>query len=72
MALKDIKLSDGYVVPKGTRILVSSSHMQDAEFYDEPLKFDGYRFLRMREDPGKDKMAHLVSTSAEHRKYPRA
>ncbi|KAH8768417.1 cytochrome P450 [Diaporthe sp. PMI_573] len=65
-ALKDIKLSSGYVIPKGTRILVGSTHMQDSEYYEEPEKFDGYRFLRMRENPGKDKMAHLVSTSEQH------
>ena len=40
--------------------------MQDSEYYNEPEKFDGYRFLRMRETPGKDKMAHLVSTSELH------
>lgn len=40
--------------------------MQDAQYYDEPEKFDGYRFLRMRETPGKDKMVHLVSTSEQH------
>lgn len=40
--------------------------MQDSQYYDEPDKFDGYRFLRMRETPGKDKMVHLVSTSEQH------
>ncbi|POS69004.1 cytochrome P450 [Diaporthe helianthi] len=65
-AEKNIKLSSGYLIPKGTRIIISTAHMQEAEYYEEPEKFDGYRFLRMRGDPEKAKMAHLVSTSEYH------
>lgn len=40
--------------------------MQDAAYYDNPLEFDGHRFIRMRQIPGEDKNAHLVSTSEKH------
>jgi cytochrome P450 len=59
-------MSNGYEIPKGTKMIVTTNHMQDADYYDEPEKFDGYRFFRMRGQPGKDKMAHLVSTGEQH------
>lgn len=40
--------------------------MHDSQYYDELEKSDGYWFLHMRETLGKDKMAHLVSTSEPH------
>lgn len=39
--------------------------MWDAEFYENPLTYDGYRFLNMR-STDEEKLAHLVSTSAKH------
>jgi len=40
--------------------------MWGSEYYQNPEKYDGYRFLRMRETPGEDKNTRLVSTSSSH------
>ena len=66
IALRDIELSNGYTVRKGTRVLVSSVHMQDSQYYENADQFDSHRFLRMRDSPETAKQAHLVSTSEQH------
>jgi len=38
----------------------------DPEYYSDPEKFDGYRFLKMRAEPGKENVAQFVSTSQNH------
>ncbi|EZF29197.1 Dihydromonacolin L monooxygenase LovA [Trichophyton interdigitale] len=63
---ENITLSDGLVVPKGTSISVSSHVHWNESVYPEPNKFDGYRFLKMKGDREKDRMANLVATSPEH------
>lgn len=41
--------------------------MWDPAVYPDPLTYDGYRFLRLRQDGGKTaSAAALVSTSPEH------
>jgi cytochrome P450 monooxygenase-2 len=40
--------------------------MLSPEVHSHPEKFDIYRFLRMREEPGLANKAQLVSTSPEH------
>ncbi|KAK2882435.1 hypothetical protein FQN49_000357 [Arthroderma sp. PD_2] len=65
-ATKDVTLSDGLVVPRGTSISVSSHVQWEESVYDEPMKYDGYRFLRMKGDHEKDRMANLVATSPNH------
>ncbi|CAI6087324.1 unnamed protein product [Clonostachys chloroleuca] len=65
-ATEDVKLTNGYIIPKGTRIVIDSSHMWSSAYYDDPEKYDGYRFLKKRETPGEDKNTQLVSTSAAH------
>ncbi|ETS84951.1 hypothetical protein PFICI_02976 [Pestalotiopsis fici W106-1] len=62
----DIKLTNGWTIRKGEKIIVSSAHMQDSAYYDDPLEFDGYRFMRMRQTPGEENYSHLVSTSEKH------
>ncbi|EEQ34287.1 hypothetical protein McanMca71_005075 [Microsporum canis] len=65
-ATQDVTLSDGLVVPKGSSLSVSSHVHWEESVYPEPLKYDGYRFLRMKGDREKDRMANLVATSPEH------
>ncbi|KAF3007238.1 hypothetical protein E8E14_009058 [Neopestalotiopsis sp. 37M] len=65
-ALKEIRLSNGITIRKGQRIGVSNAHMWDSAYYQDPEKFDAYRFLRMRENPAEQSSAHLVSTSEKH------
>ncbi|KAM0352543.1 hypothetical protein ACHAPU_002212 [Fusarium lateritium] len=65
-AMADVTLPNGDVIKKGTKIASSTMHMLDSDHYKDATKFDGHRFLKMRETPGQDKHAHLVSTSADH------
>jgi cytochrome P450 len=37
-----------------------------SEFYDYPLVFDPYRFLKMKQVPGRESRAHFVSPTPEH------
>ena len=44
--MSTIKLSDGTVILPGDTIAIPSGPMaQDQIYYDDPIKFDGYRFL---------------------------
>ncbi len=49
-------------MPKGSKLMVSASSSWDESIYPEPERFDGYRFLRMREK-GDEAGAQFVSTS---------
>ncbi|KAI0385624.1 cytochrome P450 [Hypomontagnella monticulosa] len=62
---KDVELSDGTVLPKGSRVLVASSFM-DPTIYAEPEKFDAARFLKMRQQPGQENSWQFVTTSPAH------
>lgn len=66
MALEDVTLPNGLSIQKGTKIMVDQTHMWHSDYYPDAEKFDGYRFMRMRDTPGQDHMAHLVSTSQNH------
>lgn len=63
---RDVTLSNGLHLKKGTRIQVDSNRMRDPELYKEPDRWDGYRFLKLREIEGKGHVAQLVSASADH------
>ncbi|KAF5983389.1 gibberellin cluster-GA14-synthase [Fusarium bulbicola] len=62
----DVKLSDGVILPKNKLTLVSAHQHWDPEYYQDPLKFDGYRFYNMRREPGKESKAQLVSATPDH------
>ncbi|KAF9875426.1 cytochrome P450 [Colletotrichum karsti] len=66
ITVDDVTLSDGTFIPKGTSVCVSSHALYDPEVYENPEKWDGYRFLRLRQQPGKENVAQLVSTGPEH------
>ncbi|KAK0614946.1 cytochrome P450 [Bombardia bombarda] len=66
VALERVELSDGTVIPKNGVIAVSSHRLWDAHVHENPDRWDGYRFLRMRETPGRENQAQLVSTSQDH------
>ncbi|CAI7586534.1 unnamed protein product [Penicillium bialowiezense] len=63
-ALRDVVLPNGMTIPRGTNIAIDSSMMWDAAIYPDPLTYDAYRFLRLRES-GNSATA-LASTSPEH------
>lgn len=59
-----MQLSVGPRIPCGTLCAVSADRVNmSPEFYPEPHKFDGYRFYRMRQQPGEEFRHQLVSTS---------
>ncbi|KAL4804730.1 cytochrome P450 [Aspergillus unguis] len=66
LAEQKITLSDGTVIPKNTSLMVSSDRMWDESFYTNAQTFDPYRYLKLREQPGHETSAQLVSPSPEH------
>ncbi|RSL87603.1 hypothetical protein CEP51_002120 [Fusarium floridanum] len=66
LAVKDVQLSDGTFIPKGTASCVSSHALWDPNVYEAPDTWDGHRFLRQRKVPGKESSSQLVSTSENH------
>jgi cytochrome P450 len=66
VASADIELSDGTVIPKDSAVMVSNHKMWDPTIYPNPDEYDGYRFLKLREKPGHETSAQLVSPSPEH------
>ncbi|KAG6270011.1 hypothetical protein E4U48_004037 [Claviceps purpurea] len=66
MTTENIKLADGTVLPKNTLTLVSAHKHWDAGSYEEPHRFDGYRFYNLRQVPGKENVSQLVSVSPDH------
>ncbi|KAI0003165.1 cytochrome P450 [Xylariaceae sp. FL0662B] len=65
-ATKDVQLSNGLTLKKGTRTWVERSRMADPAVYENPDEWDAARFLKMRSRPDRMAMAQLVSTSHDH------
>jgi cytochrome P450 len=66
VALRDLHLSDGTVVPKGEMLAVSTHRFWDPNVHDNPQEFDAYRWLRLGQRPGRENLAQLISTSPDH------
>lgn len=60
--LEDVTLSDGVHLKRGSSILVAPP-LRDASIYENPEEYDGYRFYRIRQQPGQKNTAQLVTTS---------
>ncbi|KAK1712142.1 cytochrome P450 [Colletotrichum lupini] len=58
-----VKLPDGSTVLKGQRLSVSGDVMRNDKLYQNPSEFDGYRYLRLRQQPGNESQFQLTSTS---------
>ena len=65
VALADLTLEGGVTLRQGDRMSVEAAY-DSPNFYEQPEKFDIYRFLNMRESPEFSRKAQLVSTSPEH------
>jgi cytochrome P450 len=65
VAVKNFTFSDGTIIPQGTFVSVSTHnvHFND-KVYEDPLRFDGFRFSSMRE--GSAKKVGMVSSSPDH------
>ena len=65
LAVNDFTFSDGTAIPRGALVSVSSPtvHLND-KVYEDPLKFDGFRFSKMRE--GSAKRVGMVSSNPDH------
>lgn len=66
VALKEVKLSDGTVIPKNGMLAVSAHKLWDDDTYENAAAWDGYRFYKMREDPERQTKAQLVTTAPEN------
>ena len=69
--LQDYTFSDGTTVPAGSRVAVrvDGAH-HNADLYPDPLRFDGFRFVKMREEAisngSSGKTFDLVSVNANY------
>ena len=61
---REFELSDGTVIPKGSRFFVAGAY-QDPTIYENPEKFDAFRFAKPLE-PGQTNVWGHVATSASH------
>ncbi|KAF1821485.1 cytochrome P450 [Dissoconium aciculare CBS 342.82] len=65
VVMKDVTLPDGTVLPKNSDIMVSSHPMWEDTVYPEPEKYDAYRFVKIRETPGKENTGQLTTTESQ-------
>ncbi|PSK56847.1 Ent-kaurene oxidase [Elsinoe australis] len=63
---RDIVLSDGTLLPKGSRVMVTAESYIDPELYPEPEKFKVDRFLKLRNQAGEENNWQFVTTSSKH------
>ncbi|KID64686.1 cytochrome P450, partial [Metarhizium brunneum ARSEF 3297] len=66
LAVEDVQLSDGTFIPKNTGVAVSSHRMWDPDLHHDPNHWDGFRFYKMRDDPGKQNVSQLVFASPDY------
>ncbi|ELQ41845.1 ent-kaurene oxidase, partial [Pyricularia oryzae Y34] len=65
-AMEDVVLSDGFKIKKGTIIGIDGiKALRDERVYPDPLRWDPYRYIKLRE-AGEAAKARLVSVTQEH------
>ena len=66
-ALKDMRLSDGTFIPKGTCLVSASGALHhDEKHYPDPEVFDPFRFSGMREQHGDSVKYQFTTASATY------
>ncbi|RYP33118.1 hypothetical protein DL767_004903 [Monosporascus sp. MG133] len=65
IATDDVRLSDGFLIKKGTRVVFENTHMWDEKYYENPLEYDAYRWVKVREDPAREHLGHLRDPDAD-------
>lgn len=63
--MEDVALSDNIQLKRDSVTLIMS-RLGDPEVYDQPDEYDPYRFYRLRQQPGKQNMSQLVTTSPDY------
>lgn len=63
--IKDVSLSDGTLLPKGSTVIVASNYM-DPDIYENLDKFDAARFLDLRQQTGQENAWQFVSPTPAH------
>ena len=68
LALRPFTFSNGVTVPAGTLVNVPGGVVhKDGELYPNPEMFDGFRFVKLREDDVDTTARHqALSTSVDH------
>lgn len=64
---QDFTLPDGTVIKKGAHTVCPSIPPSlDPDNFEDPLEFDGFRFQRMRQQPGRENQHQFVATGHDH------
>ncbi|USP74760.1 hypothetical protein yc1106_02034 [Curvularia clavata] len=67
IATKDVHLpEENITIRKGQYVMVDGARESQPNLFENPEKFDIYRWVRLRETPEFANKAHFVSTSPEH------
>lgn len=64
-----VTLSNGVTIPKGVRFIVPNPQLKDEEYYKDAKNFDGYRFLKLREEPGASSKYQFAAPTFEHNAF---
>ncbi|KAF2758980.1 cytochrome P450 [Pseudovirgaria hyperparasitica] len=60
-AMQDIVLKDGTLIPAGTHVAIAT----DPTPWEDVDSFDGFRWSKLREQPGQDTKHHFVATGPD-------
>lgn len=67
---ENITLFDGTKIPKGSYFMMSCVHLLDpSNFGENGDKFDGFRFLNLRQQPGQENRWQFVNTGPDNMRF---
>lgn len=64
--MNEVTLSDGTVLPANSLVMIENDGPNDPEVFPEPDKFDAYRSLRKRQEPGAEAKHQFVTTTSDN------